>query len=116
MPLNGGDVMRKLMNVFLFLSVGVATVTSCDFRSSHEAALGSGELSDRLCFDDLDNDGDGLVDCKDSDCCWACLPDCGGDPDCRGEDWVIKKILEEDAAYWVAHPEEDAALRSAYLD
>jgi hypothetical protein len=84
--------MQTLMNTFLFLSIGVVSVASCG-PGENEAQSRQGEMSAALCFDGLDGDGDGKVDCEDSDCCWACLPDCGGDPDCSGDDWVLDEIL-----------------------
>ena len=88
--------MQTLMNTFLILSISVVVISSCS-TSGNEAMTSDKELSSSLCFDNLDGDGDGKVDCEDSDCCWACLPECGGDPDCEGEDWVMKQLVESDA-------------------
>jgi hypothetical protein len=41
-----------------------------------EAHLGGGEIDGNLCFDGIDNDDDGYVDCKDKDC--VDLGACGG--------------------------------------
>ena len=95
--------MQTLMTTFLTISIGALLISSCgsnghkSVTSNHEAMGNGGELSARLCFDDVDGDGDGKVDCEDSDCCWACLPDCGGDPDCEGEDWVMRQLFDDEA-------------------
>ena len=74
--------MQTLMSSFLLITMGTLLFASCSASQSlgHEAAARGAELDPSLCFDNVDGDGDGLVDCEDSDCCWACLPDCSGDP------------------------------------
>ncbi len=91
--------MQTLMSSFLLVTLGALLAASCSASVSmgNEASAQSGSLDPSLCFDNIDGDGDGLVDCEDSDCCWACLPDCGGDPDCKGEDWVMSHVLAEEA-------------------
>ena len=83
---------NKRIDIFLLIFIlAVFILTgSLVVNIGHEASLSSGGKSDVLCADHLDNDGDGLVDCNDPDCCWApvCWPVCGGDPDCPGADWV----------------------------
>ena len=86
--------MEKLMNLFLSCCIGVMCVASCAATSSETASLGSEVGSETskdpmLCFDEIDGDGDTKIDCEDSDCCWACLPETGDIPDCEGENWVV---------------------------
>ncbi|OQR79684.1 teneurin-3-like [Tropilaelaps mercedesae] len=44
------------------------------------SGLGCTQASERKCADRVDNDGDGLVDCADSECCLS--PECGSNPLC----------------------------------
>ncbi len=88
------------MNLFLSTCVFVMCVASCSAMSNTKTKLASEVGSETardhmLCFDEVDNDGDGSVDCEDSDCCWACLPESGSTPECDGEDWVLNHYLEE---------------------
>ena len=92
--------MEKLMNLFLGSSIITLGIASCAALSdplpefSHEAEMSSG-LNTDMCFDNIDGDKDGKIDCEDSDCCWACTPELGSQIDCNGEDWVLNQLLKE---------------------
>ena len=82
---------KNKLFLFIFILALFTLTGSLVVNSGHEASLSSGVKSSALCRDNIDNDGDGLADCDDPDCCWspACWPSCGGDPDCPGDDWVV---------------------------
>jgi hypothetical protein len=122
---------QKLMNGFLSVSIGALVAASCiqttgevrhdrndnsiskvdessveaENDSGSEVAIGNGMMSADLCFDEIDNDGDGKVDCDDSDCCWACLDK----KECKGDDWVLSQVLSDevvraDGSIFSVHP------------
>jgi hypothetical protein len=52
-----------------------------------------GPPREQACFDEMDNDGDGRIDCADPDCrpqiaCFDAPEDCGNGVDDNGDDWV----------------------------
>lgn len=58
------------------------------------------------CSDGLDNDGDGLVDCADSDCAefFSCLPSDNNPPEALCKDITIKLLPGQSCAH--VHPED----------
>lgn len=57
------------------------------------AIVDQGSPREQACFDALDNDGDGRIDCADPDCrpliaCFDAPEDCGNGVDDNGDNWV----------------------------
>ena len=93
------DIFLLIFTLAICISAGYLVIPFITTFFTHEASVNwlslnnpsplDGKLAD-LCRDDIDNDGDGRVDCDDDDCCRVplCWPTCGGGPDCPDADWV----------------------------
>lgn len=57
-----------MKNLILTLAVIALSTSSCTFSEGDTAGTGTGPAAERDCADDLDNDGDSLVDSRDPDC------------------------------------------------
>lgn len=81
-----------------------------------------GPLPERACFDEIDNDGDDLIDCADPDCrhevaCFDYPEDCGNGVDDNGDLWAdCDDVLCLTECPPVDRPAIDAAAIQARFD
>ena len=57
---------------------------------------GTAPTTDTACFDGVDGDSDGLIDCEDGDCFTACAEDCADGFDNDDDGWI--DCMDDDCA------------------